>query len=625
MLGMLKKYRVAIVIALSFTMIELTVELFQPFLIAKIIDDGIVAGNLSTIWGWGAVLLAATAVSFVCGILNSYYSAHTSQGFGYDLREKLYDRVQRFSFAVFNKLPPSTYITRLTNDVQQIQNTLFMSLRIMVRAPLVVIGSIIMAIVVNPRLGFFLVISAPVLFLFVVWIMRKAGGLFRKVQQQLDRVNATMRENLQAIRLVRAFNREERENTRFRKQARQLSDDTQSALRWSETTMPTVMLVTNAGVLAVLWFGGSQIQLGDAKVGEVVAVVNYAMRTGGVLSMMSWIIMSFARAKASAERVGEVFVLDERVGEGHLAEVAAAADSATGKAEAATGKAEAAAGESGAAATATQPTGEPGAGTATTLTTAKRSSETTMDGSVSFRGVSLRYPQSAELALADISFDAAPGERIAILGATGSGKSSLFQLIPRLYEVTEGEIAVGGKNIADWDLVELRRAIGYVSQETILFTGTVRENIAWGNPGASQADIEQAARDAQIHQAIVQFPNGYDTMIGQRGINLSGGQKQRMAIARALVRKPAILLLDDSTSALDTRTESALLEALGKYEATILLITQKVATAMQSDNILLLDEGRLVASGTHEQLVDQSVLYQKIVASQNGKEAMTDA
>lgn len=216
MFGLLKKYRFPIVIALTFTLIELMVELFQPYLIGKIIDDGIVAGNLSVIWTWGAVLLAATAVSFVCGILNSFYSAHTSQGYGHDLRESLFGKVQRFSFPVFNRLAPSTYITRMTNDIQQIVNTVFMSLRIMVRAPLVVVGNVFMAILVNPRLGFYLVVAAPVLFLFVLWIMRKAGGLFRSVQRQLDQVNATMRENLQAIRLVRAFNREERENRRFR-------------------------------------------------------------------------------------------------------------------------------------------------------------------------------------------------------------------------------------------------------------------------------------------------------------------------------------------------------------------------------------------------------------------------
>lgn len=590
MFGLLKKYRFPIVIALTFTLIELMVELFQPYLIGKIIDDGIVAGNLSVIWTWGAVLLAATAVSFVCGILNSFYSAHTSQGYGHDLRESLFGKVQRFSFPVFNRLAPSTYITRMTNDIQQIVNTVFMSLRIMVRAPLVVVGNVFMAILVNPRLGFYLVVAAPVLFLFVLWIMRKAGGLFRSVQRQLDQVNATMRENLQAIRLVRAFNREERENRRFRKQAKQLSDDTQSALRWSETTMPTVMLVTNAGILAVLWFGGGQIQTGDTSVGDVVAVVNYAMRTGGVLSMMSWIIMSFARAKASAERIREVWELD--------AEVAATGEA--GPVAESQGQAE------------HPETGEPAA-------------EAGDAGRISFRDVVLRYPNAADEALSGISFDAEPGQRIAILGATGAGKSSLVQLIPRLYEPTSGDIRIGGTSIWDWDEEKLRAIIGYVPQETVLFTGTVRDNIAWGNPGATFGEIEQAARDAQIHETILQFPGGYESMIGQRGINLSGGQKQRIAIARALVRKPKILLLDDSTSALDTRTEAALLHALDKYDCTILMITQKVSTAMQADHILLLDEGRLIACGSHAELIERSPLYRKIVDSQNGKGAVQGA
>lgn len=595
MFGLLKKYKIPIAIALAFTLIELIVELFQPYLIGKIIDDGIVAGKLPVIWTWGAVLLAATAVSFACGVLNSFYSAHTSQGYGYDLREALYGKVQRVSFPVFNRLAPSTYITRLTNDVQQIVNTVFMSLRIMVRAPLVVIGNVVMAIVVNPRLGFYLVVAAPVLFLFVMWMMRKAGGLFRKVQRQLDRVNATMRENLQAVRLVRAFNREARENRRFREQARQLSDDTRSALRWSETTMPTVMLVTNAGILAVLWFGGGQIQTGDASVGDVVAVVNYAMRTGGVLSMMSWIIMSFARAKASAERINEVWRLDGRDG-------AIGADGPAGAGAAAREKRGTAVQADPAAAGAFH--GETPAG---------------KDFRLSFRNVTLFYPDAPEPALSGITFDAAAGERIAILGATGAGKSSLMQLIPRLYEPTAGEVMIGGKNILDWDEEALRAFIGYVPQETILFTGTVRDNIAWGNPRATFAEIEQAARDAQIHETILQFPGGYESMIGQRGINLSGGQKQRLAIARALVRKPKILLLDDSTSALDTRTEAALLRALDNVHCTILMITQKVSTAMRADRILLLDEGRLIASGTHEALLDASPLYRKIVDSQSGK------
>ena len=591
MFGLLGKYRVSIAIALSLTLIELMVELFQPYLIAKIIDDGIVAGNLAVIWIWGTVLLAATILSFACGVLNSFYSAHASQGFGHDLRERLYGTLQRVPFPVFSRLSPSTYITRLTNDIQQLVNTVFMSLRIMARAPLIVVGSVAMAILVNPRLGFWLVVSAPVLFLFVLWIMRKTGGLFRSVQRQLDRVNATMRENLQAVRLIRAFNREDRENRKFERQARELSDVTRSALRWSETTMPTIMLVTNAGILAVLWFGGGRIQTGDASVGEVVAVVNYAMRTGGVLSMMSWIIMGFARAKASAERLREVWALGNAGG-----------------------------GEAG------RPERAASAGLSTPANTRRSTSAAARAGArdarIEFRNVTLRYPIAASPALSGISFIAEPGERIAILGATGSGKSSLMQLIPRLHEPTSGDILIGGTSILEWDEDELRAMIGYVPQETVLFTGTVRDNIAWGCPTADFADIERAARDAQIHESILQFPNGYDSMIGQRGVNLSGGQKQRIAIARALVRRPKILLLDDSTSALDVRTEAALLEALDKYDCTMLMITQKVRTAMRADRILLLDEGRLVASGRHDELMATSPLYRKIVDSQNGREAV---
>jgi len=620
MFSLLKKYRFHVAIALALTLVELTVELFQPYLIGKIIDDGIVAGSMPVIWGWGGVLLAVTAVSFVCGIINTFFSAHVGQGYGYDLRESLFRKVQRFSFPVFNRLPPSTYITRLTNDVQQVVNTLFMSLRIMVRAPLVVIGNMVMAIIVNPLLGFWLVVAAPALFLFVVWIMRKTGGLFRNVQQQLDRVNAMMRENLQAIRLVRAFNREERENDRFRRQARKLSDDTQAALRWSETTMPTIMLVTNAGILAMLWFGGGQIRVGDAGVGEVVAVVNYAMRTGGVLSMMSWIITSFARAKASAERIREVWQLDE-------------GDAAAGHERARDGAAEATddmsreTGHAGSGGIADR-RGRSGASAAAggLAGTGKKPGFPAGNGDerhagcrLAFRDVTLRYPGTAAPVLSGISFEALPGERIAVLGATGSGKSSLVQLIPRLYEATSGELLIDNIPVTDWDVDDLRAMIGYVPQETILFSGTVRENVAWGNPSASFADIERAARDAQIHESILQFPEGYDSKIGQRGINLSGGQKQRIAIARALVRKPKILLLDDSTSALDTRTEAALLAALDRYGCTILMITQKVATAMRADRILLLDEGRLIACGSHADLLDMSPLYRKIVDSQNGR------
>ncbi|WP_410514717.1 ABC transporter ATP-binding protein [Paenibacillus sp. BR2-3] len=572
----LKKYRVAAVAALVMMLIELAVELSQPLLISKIIDEGIKGGDSSVVWLWGGILVASAVVAFVAGILSSFFASHASQSFAFDLRDKLYDRVQSFSYEVFNRFAASSLITRLTGDVSQLQDTIFMSLRFMTRVPLVVMGSVIMAVVVHVKLGLLLAVTVPVLAVFLYWMMKKASALFRNVQSRLDGVNGVIQENLTGIRLIRVFVRMTHEMGRFAAFSGHLMRTTVSALRLTETTMPFILLIVNAGILAVLWFGRLEISAGKATLGETVAVINYSLRTIGALSALSWIVVTFSRAHASSQRIGEVF-----------AEGAELADATV---------------------------------SVSAAKSAKPVNEQPIQGRVEFEGVSFRYPGSDISVLENITFTASPGERIAIMGATGSGKSSLVGLIPRLYEGNTGVIRIDGADTRDMDISRLRHAIGYVPQEVLLFTGSVRENIAWGNEHATRKQIERAAAAAQIHGTVQGLPDGYDTKLGQRGVNLSGGQKQRLTIARALVRNPAILILDDSTSALDAVTEGALLEALKEMSCTTFLITQKISSTASADLILLLDEGRLIAKGCHKELMGSSALYRTIYKSQTGGE-----
>ncbi|MFE9275935.1 ABC transporter ATP-binding protein [Paenibacillus glucanolyticus] len=564
----LKKYRVAAIAALVMMLIELTVELIQPLLISKIIDDGIQKQDMSVVWMWGAVLTGSAVIAFIAGISSSFFAAHTSQGLGYDLRDQLYEKVQSFSYSIFNRFATSSLITRLTGDVTQIQDTVFMGLRFMTRVPLVVLGSIVMALVVNVKLGLLLVLTVPVLFIFIAWIMKRAADAFRRVQQRLDAVNGVIQENLTGIRLIRVFVRMGHEIERFGRTSGKLMSSTISTLRLTETTMPFILLIMNAGIMAVLWFGRKDIATGSASVGEVVAVVNYSLRCIGAMSALSWVVVAFSRGRASAQRAQEVLKTED--------------DAATGVYK-------------------------------------NHDKKVEIEGGVKFEQVSFSYPGSDIDVLTDISFVARPGERIAIMGATGSGKSSLVQLIPRLYEEDKGNVRIDGKDAGEIDPMHLRSSIGYVPQEVLLFSGTVRENIAWGREDASMDEIKEAARRAQIHDTIEHLPNGYDTMLGQRGVNLSGGQKQRLSIARALVRKPSILILDDSTSALDVRTEGALLDALKDLSCTTFLITQKISSTTSADLILLLDDGRLIGKGNHDSLMESSSLYRRIYESQYGE------
>ncbi|MEK5479944.1 ABC transporter ATP-binding protein [Paenibacillus sp. FSL R5-0407] len=564
----LKKYRVAAMSAFCMMLIELAVELTQPLLISKIIDDGISKHQLSVVWLWGGVLLVSAAVAFAAGISSSFFASHASQGFGYDLRDKLYEKVEKFSYPVFSRFASSSLITRLTGDVTQLQDMVFMSLRFATRVPLVLLGSMIMAMIVNVKLGLMLTVLVPLLLAFVFWMIKRTSVWFRKVQQRLDSVNGVVQENLVGMRLIRVFVRRDHEHARFERQSKELMDGTVSALRLAETTMPFALFIMNAGILAILWFGRIDIASGGATVGAVVAVANYSLRIIHALSALSWIMTSYSRAAASGQRVSEVLSTEDRNTDTHR--------------------------------------GGP----------AKGSNEETISGKVEFSKVGFRYPGSDLAVLEDINFTVQPGQRVAILGSTGSGKSSLVQLILRLQEPTDGAVYMDGRNIREMDSTLLLESIGYVPQEVILFSGTVRENIAWGREDATLAEIQEAARQAQIHDTIESLPHGYETMLGQRGVNLSGGQKQRLSIARALVRRPSILILDDSTSALDTRTEAALLKELDTLSCTTFLITQKIRGAASADLILLLDDGRLIGSGKHERLLADSPLYRRIVESQ---------
>ncbi len=421
-----------------------------------------------------------------------------------------------------------------------------------------------MAFVVSPKLAIYLVIGAPFLLFFLYFMGRTGVKYFSRIQKKLDGVNRVIQENLQAVRLVKAYLRGTYEASRFSKVADMLRNDTVKAMRLMELILPILLFIMNISLMAVLWFGAIEVRDGGAKVGELVAVVNYAMRLTGAFSMFAFIIVAFSRAKASSERMEEVLLANEDL------EIHNSGESNTSR----------------------------------------------LEGDLRFEHVSFNYPGKPEPILDNVSFHVLPGEKLAIMGATGSGKSTLLNLIPRIFEATEGKVFVSGKEVKEWPLKDLRDTIGLVPQQSILFTGSIMENLSWGDTEAYDDELIEAAKKAQIHDSIDLFPKKYETRVGQKGVNLSGGQKQRLSIARALVRKPSILILDDSTSALDVKTEMELWDALEKEDATMLVVTQKISTAKGADKILLLDEGRVVGYGTHEDLLKQSELYQRIEKSQ---------
>lgn len=566
----IKKYGVVFCVSLFFLTLEAVCDLLQPTIMSRIVDVGVAQRDLNYVLSTGGLMLGVTAIGAVAATMRNLLSTYVSQNFGAQLRSDLFKKVQLLSFENIDRFDRASLVTRLTNDVNQVQVFVNGMMRIFVKAPLTCIGGLIMATQLNPRLAVVLAVVVPIVGLFIYLNMKIGFPFFMKVQQSLDRVNGVMREYLSGVRVVKAFNRFDFEVDKFSHANEELQTKSISATRVMSIFSPAIMLTVNLGIVAVLWMGGLAAEQGDMQVGHIIAFTNYMTQILFSLMMISMVFNMFVRAKASAGRIGEVFAEENRMTwkeEGSL--------QGDGK------------------------------------------------GRIDFEHVSFSYEgRHGESVLKDITFSCLPGETVGIIGSTGSGKSSLVGLIPRFYDATKGTVRVDGVDVREVDPKLLREKMAIVPQKTVLFTGTVKENIRWGKEEATDEEMELAARMAQAHDFIERTPDGYQARVGQGGINFSGGQKQRLSIARALVRKPEILILDDSTSAVDVATETKIKEALREYAQglTCLLITQRITSVMDADKIVVLDQGELVGIGTHESLLKDCRVYQEIFQSQIGKE-----
>ena len=569
-------YKSLIILSPLCVMFDVVCELSMPFLMGKIVDKGIPALNLQYIIQIGIFMIGLALVAMLFGSLNHRLAAVVSQGYAANLRQALFDRVQSFSFSNIDTFSTASLVTRLTNDVLQLQNTLLMSMRILTRAPLMLICALVFAIAINAKLAIILFIAIPLLVAGIWLIVGQAERFFKAVQAKIDAVNGTVEENLIGIRVVKAFVREPHEKTKFKKSSDELSDTAIRAGNLVITIMPMMLLILNGATIAVIWFGGRMVRSQQLGTGELVGFISYVMLILQSILMISTVLMMIARARASAERIIEVLDTIPSIAD---KEPALAADTAADVEE-----------------------------------------PTIQRGAIEFRNVNFKYTATnkGENVLSNINLTIQPGEFVALVGGTGSGKSTLVSLIPRLYDVSDGQVLVDDVDVRDYKLATLRSAIGVVLQQNVLFSGTIRENLMWGNAAASQQEIEEAAQNAQAHDFIMSFPNGYDTDLGQGGVNVSGGQKQRLCIARALLKKPHILIMDDSTSAVDSATEAKIRASFREHlkDTTILIIAQRVSSVQEADKIIVIDDGRIVGIGTHAELLATNPAYQAICASQ---------
>lgn len=563
------KYWKGFFLAIICLTVEALCDLMQPTIMSDIVDIGVAYRDADYIIRNGLIMLGITAIGALGASGRNILSGTVSQNFSADLREDLFKKVQGFSFESIDKFERSSLITRLTNDVTQIQNFVNGLMRIAVKAPILCVGSIIMASRLNLRLSVVIFAAISIVAVLIFLNVNIGYPYFIKVQQALDKVNSVMREYLSGVRVVKAFNRSDYENKRFKGFNEELGTLSTRAMRVVSIFSPGINLVINLGIVSVLWIGGIYVNRGTMKVGQIIAFTNYMTQILYSIMIISAVFNTFVRFKASASRISKVF--EER------------------------------------------------------SSFSSNNSILNIDkaGKIEFENVSFAYANGHRI-IKNISFTCIPGETLGIIGATGSGKSTLVSLIPRFYDVTSGIIKIGGVDIKNIDEKILRNKIALVPQETVLFTGSVLENIRWGKEDASLEEVREAAQAAEVDEFISKFPEKYDTKLGQGGVNFSGGQKQRVSIARALIKKPEVLILDDCTSAVDASTEVKIRKKLKKYSdnLTCIIIAQKISSVMSADKIIVLDSGKLVGIGKHEELIKNCQVYKDIFLSQVGREKL---
>ena len=561
----LKPYSFMIICVLIFIFLQTLGDLYLPTLMGNIINDGVMQGDTKEILHIGGLMLLVTGGGLVCAVITGFLSSRIAVGFGTILRSKIFKKVESFSLLEFDSFGAATHITRTTNDINQIQMVTVMIMRMMISAPMMAIGGTILAMRRDRELTLVLAVSLPVLAGIVAWIASLMIPLFRSIQKKVDKINLVLREKLTGIRVIRAFNTVEREERRFADANNDLTDTYIRVNRIMAFMMPSIMIIMNLTQLSIFWFGGLRIADGDMDLGALSSFTQYAMQIMMSVLMLAVMFIMVPRAQAAADRINEVLETDAEI-----------------------------------------------------VDPKNTRNDFTGKGYVEFRNVSFSYHGAEEPVLQNISFSAKPGEITAIIGSTGSGKSTLINLIPRFYDVSEGGIFIDDVDVREFSQETLRNKIGFVPQKAVLFSGTVADNIRVGKDDATDGEIRHAAEVAQAAEFIEGMDGGYEHEIAQGGANVSGGQKQRLSIARALVRRPEIYIFDDSFSALDFKTDARLRAALKKEiaEATVFIVTQRVGTVMDADRIIVLDEGKIAGIGTHRELLGSCVVYREIVESQ---------
>ena len=573
----LKDYKKESIIGPLFKLLEATFELIVPVIMARIIDIGIKNQDTLYIWKMGAVLVIFGILGLTCSLLAQYFAAKAAVGFGTALRHDLFWHIENLSHAEVDKAGSSTLVVRMTSDVNQVQSGVNLVLRLFLRSPFIVVGALVMAFTINWKAAMVFVVTVPLLAFVIYGIMVITIPLYKKVQRELDEVLLTTRENLTGVRVIRAFRTQKLERETFEHKSDVLMAIQMHVGKISASLNPLTYIIVNAGIIAVIWFGGIQVNVGDMTQGEVIALVNYMTQTLLALVALANLIITFTKALASAGRINEVFAMKPGIVDGNEKESTA------------------------------QQTEEP-------------------KTAVSMEDVTFYYQKSKEPALEHISFTAKKGETIGIIGGTGSGKSTLVSLIPRFYDVTEGRVFVNGKDVREYKVENLRSKVGMVPQKAVLFHGTIRDNMKMGREDASDEEIFEALKTAQALEIVENKPGKLDTVLSEGGKNLSGGQRQRLTIARALVRNPEVLILDDSASALDFATDANLRKAIAEdtNNMTVFIVSQRAASIMHADKIIVLDDGQMVGYGTHQELLKQCEVYQEICYSQFSKEEVQD-